>query len=208
MVVQPGLRALTVAGLPSTSRQFAALEAPSASLLLSSRPDQDRYAERARPRGMPKKPGVGGTPAYLPFMWPRRSLRPIAWQACHQAFSGEPTPDHRGLRPPDGWGWCYVDETFIELDHPTQQLGPIPRFAILRRQQTFSRRLIDAHQDASPIDGSSEESRTASLATRLPSQSFHPRQKTRSPAFHATWKPLLTMSPKRTASISARFTSV
>ena len=73
----------------------------------------------------------------------------------------------------------------------------LARSRILRRRQTFSRRLIDAQQDASPIDGSSEEGRAASMATRLPSQSFHPRQKTRSPAFHATWKPLFIMSPKR-----------
>jgi len=30
--------------------------------------------------------------------------------------------------PPDGWGWCYVDEVFVELPDQTPQLGPIPRY--------------------------------------------------------------------------------
>jgi Zn-finger in ubiquitin-hydrolases and other protein len=45
----------------------------------------------------------------------------------HFQASGHPIIE--GYDPPEGWGWCYVDDTFIELDHPTQQLGPIPRFA-------------------------------------------------------------------------------
>ena len=44
-------------------------------------------------------------------------------------FQASRHPIIEGYDPPEGWGWCYVDETFIELDHPTQQLGPIPRFA-------------------------------------------------------------------------------
>jgi hypothetical protein len=31
--------------------------------------------------------------------------------------------------PPDGWGWCYLDEAFLDLsDRATPQLGPIPRY--------------------------------------------------------------------------------
>jgi hypothetical protein len=30
--------------------------------------------------------------------------------------------------PPDGWGWCYVDQEFLELPDQTPQLGPIPRY--------------------------------------------------------------------------------
>ena len=31
--------------------------------------------------------------------------------------------------PPDGWGWCYIDGTFIDLgDDTTPQIGPIPKF--------------------------------------------------------------------------------
>ena len=44
----------------------------------------------------------------------------------HFELTGHPIIE--GYDPPEGWGWCYLDETFIELDHPTPQLGPIPRF--------------------------------------------------------------------------------
>ena len=30
--------------------------------------------------------------------------------------------------PPEGWGWCYVDQVFIKLPDQTPQRGPIPRF--------------------------------------------------------------------------------
>jgi hypothetical protein len=29
----------------------------------------------------------------------------------------------------EGWGWCYVDEVFLDLgDDTTPQRGPIPKF--------------------------------------------------------------------------------
>jgi hypothetical protein len=31
--------------------------------------------------------------------------------------------------PPEGWGWCYADEEFVELPDQAPQLGPIPRYA-------------------------------------------------------------------------------
>ena len=38
-------------------------------------------------------------------------------------------PIMEGYDPPEGWGWCGVDETFIDLgDNVTPQLGPIPRY--------------------------------------------------------------------------------
>lgn len=38
-------------------------------------------------------------------------------------------PIIEGYDPPEGWGYCYVDELFIELDGDvTPQDGPIPRF--------------------------------------------------------------------------------
>jgi len=37
-------------------------------------------------------------------------------------------PIIEGYDPPEGWGWCFVDEVFIELDHPTKQVGPIKRW--------------------------------------------------------------------------------
>jgi hypothetical protein len=31
--------------------------------------------------------------------------------------------------PPEGWGWCYVDEVMFDLSgRQTPHLGPIPRF--------------------------------------------------------------------------------
>ena len=38
-------------------------------------------------------------------------------------------PIIEGYDPPEGWGWCYVDEMFLDLgDDTTPQLGPIPRY--------------------------------------------------------------------------------
>jgi hypothetical protein len=34
-----------------------------------------------------------------------------------------------GYDPPEGWGWCYVDEAMLDLgDDTTPQRGPIPRY--------------------------------------------------------------------------------
>jgi hypothetical protein len=38
-------------------------------------------------------------------------------------------PIIEGYDPPEGWGWCYVDEVFLDLgDDTTAQDGPIPRY--------------------------------------------------------------------------------
>jgi hypothetical protein len=37
-------------------------------------------------------------------------------------------PIIEGYDPPEGWGWCYLDETFVALPDQTPQVGPIPRF--------------------------------------------------------------------------------
>jgi ubiquitin-hydrolase Zn-finger-containing protein len=38
-------------------------------------------------------------------------------------------PIIEGYDPPEGWGWCYVDEFLFDLsDRATPQDGPIPRF--------------------------------------------------------------------------------
>jgi hypothetical protein len=35
-----------------------------------------------------------------------------------------------GYDPPEGWGWCYVDEVVLDLGpNTTPQDGPIPRYA-------------------------------------------------------------------------------
>ena len=38
-------------------------------------------------------------------------------------------PISEGYDPPEGWGWCYVDQVAFDLsDRATPQRGPIPRF--------------------------------------------------------------------------------
>jgi Zn-finger in ubiquitin-hydrolases and other protein len=37
-------------------------------------------------------------------------------------------PIIEGYFPPEGWGWCYVEELYVELPDQTPPLGPIPRF--------------------------------------------------------------------------------
>jgi hypothetical protein len=38
-------------------------------------------------------------------------------------------PIIEGYDPPEGWGWCYIDEVLLDLtDRATPQLGPIPRY--------------------------------------------------------------------------------
>src|ERR1700746_3925598 len=35
----------------------------------------------------------------------------------------------RGYDPPEGWGWCYVDDAWLDLsDRMTPHNGPIPRY--------------------------------------------------------------------------------
>jgi hypothetical protein len=46
--------------------------------------------------------------------------------SAHFRASGHPVIE--GYDPPEGWGWCYVDDRFVELPDRTPQLGPIPRF--------------------------------------------------------------------------------
>ena len=45
---------------------------------------------------------------------------------AHFHASGHPIIE--AYDPPDGWGWCYVDEVSIDLPDTTPQVGPIPRF--------------------------------------------------------------------------------
>ena len=38
-------------------------------------------------------------------------------------------PVIEGYDPPEGWGWCYIDEVMLDLnDRATPHNGPIPRF--------------------------------------------------------------------------------
>lgn len=37
-------------------------------------------------------------------------------------------PIMEGYDPPEGWGWCYIDEKIIDLPDQTPQTGHIPRY--------------------------------------------------------------------------------
>jgi hypothetical protein len=38
-------------------------------------------------------------------------------------------PIIEGYDPPEGWGWCYIDEVMFDMaGNITPQIGPIPRY--------------------------------------------------------------------------------
>ncbi|MBW9114606.1 UBP-type zinc finger domain-containing protein [Rhizobium cauense] len=37
-------------------------------------------------------------------------------------------PIIEGYDPPEGWGWCFLDQDFVELPNQTPQEGKIPRY--------------------------------------------------------------------------------
>ena len=45
---------------------------------------------------------------------------------AHFHATGHPIIE--GYDPPEGWGWCYIDDDFVKLDHTTPQRGPIKRW--------------------------------------------------------------------------------
>jgi len=45
---------------------------------------------------------------------------------AHFHATGHPIIE--GYDPPEGWGWCYIDEIEVDLPDQTPQRGPIPRF--------------------------------------------------------------------------------
>ena len=45
---------------------------------------------------------------------------------AHFHATGHPIIE--GYDPPEGWGWCYVDDEFVKLDHKTPQRGPIKKW--------------------------------------------------------------------------------
>jgi hypothetical protein len=50
-------------------------------------------------------------------------------QHATKHFQATGHPIIEGYDPPEGWGWCYVDELMFDLgDNTTPQLGPIPRY--------------------------------------------------------------------------------
>ena len=86
-------------------------------------------AERARLRGMPQDRLALG--AFTACAAPAATsavatIRPTRHATKHFHATGHPIME--GYDPPEGWGWCYVDETFVDLPDQTPQRGPIPRF--------------------------------------------------------------------------------
>jgi hypothetical protein len=49
-------------------------------------------------------------------------------QHATEHFYATQHPIIEGYDPPEGWGWCFVDEVFVELPDQTAQRGPIPRY--------------------------------------------------------------------------------
>jgi hypothetical protein len=43
-------------------------------------------------------------------------------------FKATQHPIIEGYDPPEGWGWCFVDEVMVDLGETTPQNGPIPRY--------------------------------------------------------------------------------
>lgn len=51
---------------------------------------------------------------------------PLRHATAH--FHATRHPIIEGYDPPEGWGWCYVDDEFIDLPDQTPQTGPIPSY--------------------------------------------------------------------------------
>ena len=43
-------------------------------------------------------------------------------------FQATGHPIIEGYDPPEGWGWCWIDERQVDLPDQTPQRGPIPKF--------------------------------------------------------------------------------
>lgn len=65
------------------------------------------------------------------------SSDPLVTARCCDQSPNRPATKHfaltrhpiiEGYDPPEGWGWCYLDEEFIHLPDQTAQVGPIPRY--------------------------------------------------------------------------------
>jgi hypothetical protein len=54
-------------------------------------------------------------------------LQLVAQQARDASAPTSGPPIIEGYDPPEGWGWCCVDEMAAELDYPTPQVGTIKR---------------------------------------------------------------------------------
>ncbi|TNC45388.1 UBP-type zinc finger domain-containing protein [Rubellimicrobium rubrum] len=55
-----------------------------------------------------------------------RNSSPNRHATVHFRATGHPIIE--GYDPPEGWGWCYVNQTEVDVGRPAPQSGPIPRF--------------------------------------------------------------------------------
>jgi len=46
--------------------------------------------------------------------------------STHHHATGHPVIE--AYDPPEGWGWCFVDDVEVDLPDRTPQRGPIPRY--------------------------------------------------------------------------------
>jgi len=44
-------------------------------------------------------------------------------------FQATGHPIIEGYDPPEGWGYCFIDDAMVELPDRTPQRGPIPRYS-------------------------------------------------------------------------------
>jgi hypothetical protein len=65
----------------------------------------------------------------LPHLRSCRLLRQSPNRHATKHFHATRHPIIEGYDPPEGWGWCYVDEVMFDLsDRKTPHNGPIPRY--------------------------------------------------------------------------------
>jgi hypothetical protein len=86
-------------------------------------------------------PGTKGCEECLKLGWEwfhLRVCRTCGHVGCCDQSRGKHATKHfhrtshpiiEGYDPPEGWGWCYIDEVMFDLGgNVTPQLGPIPRY--------------------------------------------------------------------------------
>ena len=67
--------------------------------------------------------------ADLPQLRSCRLLRRFPNKHATKHFHATQHPIIEGYDPPEGWGWCYVDEVLFDLSsRKTPHNGPIPRY--------------------------------------------------------------------------------
>jgi hypothetical protein len=88
-----------------------------------------RYAERSRTRRLPEDRGALGPPTTMQNVRHVGCCDDSPNKHATKHFHATAHPIIEGYDPPEGWGWCYVDEVMFDLsDRATPQDGPIPRY--------------------------------------------------------------------------------